>query len=131
MAEVTYWWGTGRRKTSVARVRMRPGTGMIEINERALDEYFPRLLHRQQILRPLEVTGSQDMYDVLVNAQGGGLTGQADAVRLGIARALLKADSANEAPLKEGNLLTRDPRMVERKKYGRHKARRAHQYSKR
>ena len=126
-----YWWGTGRRKTSVARVRMRPGTGLIEVNKRPIDEYFPRKLHRDKVLTPLIVAQAQGKYDVFVNAHGGGLTGQAGAMCLGIARALLKADSAAAEPLRAQKLLTRDPRMVERKKFGLHKARRAHQFSKR
>ena len=126
-----YWWGTGRRKTSVARVRMRPGTGVIEVNGRAMEDYFPRMAHRQQVIAPLNATESEGKYDVFINAHGGGLTGQAGAVKLGIARALLKADSAAAEPLRVQKMLTRDPRMVERKKFGLHKARRAHQFSKR
>ncbi|MDP6438683.1 MAG: 30S ribosomal protein S9 [Candidatus Brocadiia bacterium] len=126
-----YWWGTGRRKTSVARVRIRPGTGVIQINAREFEEYFPRVIHRAQVLRPLKVADSLEKYDVIVRVGGGGLTGHAGAICLGIARALLKADSAAAAPLREHKLLTRDPRMVERKKFGLHKARRAHQFSKR
>jgi len=130
MAE-TYWWGTGRRKTSVARVRVRPGTGLIEINSRPMDEYFPRKTHRDQVLTPLKAVDALGKYDVLVKAEGGGLSGQAGAICLGVARALLKADVAFAEPLRVGKLLTRDSRMVERKKYGLHKARRAHQFSKR
>ena len=126
-----YWWGTGRRKTSVARVRILPGTGQIQINGRDLEEYFPRKAHRNQVLKPLQVVSAEGRYDVLAKLHGGGPTGQAGAMKLGIARALCKADSSYEEPLKENELLTRDPRMVERKKYGKHKARRAHQHSKR
>ena len=126
-----YWWGTGRRKTSVARVRMMPGTGVIEVNARALEAYFPRETHRSEALAPLKLTGAEGRYDIHAQLQGGGLSGQAGALKLGIARALMKADSSFEAPLKEKKMLTRDSRMVERKKYGKHKARRSHQYSKR
>ncbi|MFP4029345.1 MAG: 30S ribosomal protein S9 [Candidatus Brocadiia bacterium] len=129
--ENEYWWGTGRRKTSVARVRIRPGTGEIKINERDLKDYFPRLAHRKQVTKPLEVTGTEDRYDVYARTNGGGVTGQAGAMKLGISRALVKADSSFEQALKDEELLTRDPRMVERKKYGRHKARRGKQSSKR
>jgi small subunit ribosomal protein S9 len=126
-----FWWGLGRRKTSVARVRIRPGTGVIEVNGRDLEEYFPRKAHQQAAVQPLQATDAEGQYDVFVNASGGGITGQADAIKLGLARALLKADQAYEEALKENQLLTRDPRMVERKKYGLHKARRGKQYSKR
>lgn len=129
--ENEYWWGTGRRKTSTARVRVRPGTGEIKVNERDLEEYFPRAYHQRAALKPLEVAEAEGQYDVYVNADGGGLTGQADAVKMGLARALIKADSSFEDPLKEAQLLTRDARMVERKKFGRHKARRGKQTSKR
>jgi len=128
---VDYWWGTGRRKTSVARVRMRPGTGVIEINGRPVEEYFARQIHSVQVLTPLKVTDCRSKYDVLARVSGGGITGQAGAVSLGIARALLKADSAAGEILRKRKLLTRDPRMVERKKFGLHKARRAKQFSKR
>lgn len=126
-----YYWGTGRRKTSTARVRIRPGTGEFLVNERELDEYFPRAVHRKSAMEPLEVAEAAGRYDVYVNADGGGKTGQADAIKLGLARALLKADSSFEDHLKDEELLTRDARMVERKKFGRHKARRGHQTSKR
>jgi small subunit ribosomal protein S9 len=115
----------------VARVRVRPGTGLIEINSRPMDEYFPRKTHRDQVLTPLKAVDALGKYDVLVKAEGGGLSGQAGAICLGVARALLKADVAFAEPLRVGKLLTRDSRMVERKKYGLHKARRAHQFSKR
>ena len=129
--ENEYWWGTGRRKTSTARVRIRPGTGEVKINERDLADYFPREVHRRAALKPLHVAEAEGQYDVYANVNGGGLTGQADALKLGIARALIKADSSFESPLKEDDLLTRDARMVERKKFGRHKARRGKQTSKR
>ncbi|MFP4176393.1 MAG: 30S ribosomal protein S9 [Planctomycetota bacterium] len=126
-----YWWGTGRRKTSTARVRVRPGTGEFKINERDLQEYFPREFHRRSALEPLEHVEAEGNYDVYVNCDGGGLTGQAEAVKMGLARALCKADSSFEDALREAKMLTRDARMVERKKYGRHGARRGKQTSKR
>jgi small subunit ribosomal protein S9 len=123
--------GVGRRKTSVARVYLRPGKGTWEINGRPLAEYFPRLLHAQQCQKPFEVTHLDNQYDVSVNVTGGGQTGQAGAVQLGIARALVTADDSLRGALKNEGLLTRDPRMVERKKYGRPKARKRFQFSKR
>jgi small subunit ribosomal protein S9 len=123
--------GVGRRKTSVARVYLRPGKGTWEINGRPLAEYFPRLLHAQQCQKPFEVTRLDNQYDVSVNVSGGGPTGQAGAVQLGIARALVTADDSLRGALKNEGLLTRDPRMVERKKYGRPKARKRFQFSKR
>lgn len=123
--------GVGRRKTSVARVYLRPGKGNWEINGRPLAEYFPRLLHAQQCQKPFEVTRTDNQYDVSVNVNGGGPTGQAGAVQLGIARALVTADDALRGALKNEGLLTRDPRMVERKKYGQPKARKRFQFSKR
>lgn len=123
--------GVGRRKTSVARVYLRPGKGSWEINGRPLAEYFPRLLHAQQCQKPFEVTRTDNQYDVSVNVTGGGPTGQAGAVQLGIARALVTADDTLRGALKNEGLLTRDPRMVERKKYGRPKARKRFQFSKR
>lgn len=130
MAQVQYQ-GTGRRKTSTARVRLVPGTGKMVINNRDATDYFP---HESQVLlvqRPLEVTETTGTYDVIVNVQGGGYTGQAGAVRHGIARALLQADPEYRKTLKSEGLLTRDARMVERKKYGRKKARKSPQFSKR
>ena len=123
--------GVGRRKTSVARVYLRPGKGNWEINGRPLAEYFPRLLHAQQCQKPFEVTRTDNQYDVNVNVTGGGPTGQAGAVQLGIARALVTADDTLRGALKNEGLLTRDPRMVERKKYGQPKARKRFQFSKR
>ena len=123
--------GVGRRKTSVARVYLRPGKGTWEINGRPLAEYFPRLLHAQQCQKPFEGTRTDNQYDVSVNVTGGGPTGQAGAVQLGIARALVTADDTLRGALKNEGLLTRDPRMVERKKYGRPKARKRFQFSKR
>ena len=126
-----YWWGTGRRKTAVAGVRIRPGTGVIEVNRRPMEEYFPREAHRVEVMAPLKVVGREGVYDVFAKLTGGGPSGQAGALSLGIARALAKADGSLETTLKEHQLLRRDSRMVERKKYGLHKARRAHQFSKR
>ncbi len=123
--------GIGRRKTSVARVYLRPGKGQWTINGRTLAEYFPRSLHLTQCQRPLEVSQTGGRYDVVVNVRGGGLTGQAGAIQLGLSRALVEADETLRAPLKTAGLLTRDPRMVERKKYGRPKARKRFQFSKR
>lgn len=129
MAE--FWWGTGRRKTSVARVRLYPGKGLIEIMGKDLKDYFVRETHRNEVMAPLQDTGTEKQYDVRIHTNGGGKTGQAEAIKLGIARALRKADSSYEDVLKEKGHLTRDSRMVERKKFGKHKARRGHQTSKR
>ena len=130
MAEIKYY-GTGRRKTSIARVWVTAGEGKILINDRQVDNYFPREVWRTQALEPLEVTQTTGKYDVSVDVSGGGLTGQAGAVRLGLARALLHVSETFKNPLKKAGLLTRDPRMVERKKYGKRKARRGQQFSKR
>ncbi len=126
-----YFWGTGRRKSAVARVRIRPGTGAMQINQRDMEDYFTREDHQARVREPLRVTHNQGRYDVFVNVKGGGITGQTDAVRLGLSRALLKADSALRAVLKEQGMLTRDARRVERKKPGLRGARRAPQFSKR
>lgn len=123
--------GTGRRKTSVARVRLTTGTGKITVNGRALENYFPINSLRVQALHPLTLTGTADKFDARVNVTGGGPSGQAGAVRHGIARALLTADANLRATLKAEGLLTRDPRMKERKKYGQPGARKRFQYSKR
>lgn len=126
------YWGTGRRKSSVARVRLVPGSGQLVVNNRPGDNYFnfnPSYL--AAIKAPLETLGLENEYDILVNAHGGGLTGQADSIRLGVARALCELDPDNRSPLKIEGYLTRDPRAKERKKYGLHKARKAPQYSKR
>ncbi|MCK5438671.1 MAG: 30S ribosomal protein S9 [Gemmatimonadetes bacterium] len=123
--------GVGRRKTAVARVYLRPGKGSWQINGRPLDGYFPRPLHAQQCRQPLEVGKAEDSFDVVVNVRGGGPTGQAGAIQLGLARALVVTDEELRGPLKAAGLLTRDPRMVERKKYGRPKARKRFQFSKR
>lgn len=121
----------GRRKTSVARVYLRPGTGKVVINHRDLENYFPLEWSRRAIVSPLTVTGTQDRFDVVVNVRGGGPTGQAEAVRMGIARALVENNEENRKPLRDAGFLTRDPRMVERKKYGQPKARKRFQFSKR
>jgi small subunit ribosomal protein S9 len=126
-----FTWGTGRRKSAVARVRIRPGEGKFLINERALEEYFPREGDRQAINSPLAAANGAGKWDIFVNVQGGGLTGQTGAVLLGLARALVKAEPACEAALRDQGLLTRDARKVERKKYGRSGARRGFQFSKR
>ncbi len=122
---------TGKRKTSVARVHLKDGSGKIVINGKDLSDYFPRLLYRQQITAPLEAVGELKKFDIKAKVEGGGLTGQAGAVSLGVARALVLYDEEYRALLRDKKLLTRDPRMVERKKYGLRKARRAPQYSKR
>jgi len=130
MALVTYY-GTGRRKTSVARVRLVPGEGNIIVNERPLVEYFGLKTLELIIKQPLNITDTLGKYDVLAQVGGGGTTGQAGAVRHGIARALLKIDGDFRPPLKKAGLLTRDPREKERRKYGLKKARKASQFSKR
>jgi len=123
--------GLGRRKTSTARVTLRPGQGRWVVNGRTLEDYFPRAVLRQSLTQPLGVTETQGRFDVRVNVEGGGLRGQADAVRLGLARALLQVDESYRARLRGEELLTRDPREVERKKPGRPKARKRFQFSKR
>lgn len=124
--------GTGRRKKAIARVRLIPdGSGSISINKRTLDEYFPLDTLKYIVNQPLELTGAAGKFDIIVNVQGGGFTGQAGAVRHGIARALVVADEGNKPALKAAGFLTRDPRAKERKKYGLHKARKAPQFSKR
>ena len=125
------FYGTGRRKSSVARVYLVPGTGKITINKRDIDEYFGLETLKVVVRQPLVLTGTEGKYDVLVNVKGGGYTGQAGAIRHGISRALLEADAENRPALKAEGYLTRDPRMKERKKYGLKKARRAPQFSKR
>jgi small subunit ribosomal protein S9 len=130
MADVEYL-GTGRRKTSVARVRLQPGNGKVIINDKSIDEYFGRETSQKHAIRPLEVTKTVGKFDILVNVEGGGLSGQAGAISHGIARALLEVEGDYRAPLKKAGLLTRDPRMKERKKYGRKKARKSSQFSKR
>ena len=126
-----YFYGTGRRKKSVARVRVYPGTGSIIINGKTIDEYFGLETMNLIVNQPLEITGNVGKFDVVANVTGGGLSGQAGAIRHGISRALVLADDANKASLKAAGFLTRDPRMKERKKYGLKAARRASQFSKR
>jgi small subunit ribosomal protein S9 len=121
----------GRRKEAVARVRLVPGTGTWKINGRTLEDYFPNKVHQQVVNEPLKTLDVADHYDVLVRVQGGGISGQAGAVRLGVARALTQTDDEARPPLKKAGFLTRDPRAKERKKYGLKKARKAPQYSKR
>ena len=123
--------GTGRRKTSIARVRLSSGSGKVTVNGRAFENYFPTDSLRMVVQQPLTVTGTADKYDIRVNVTGGGPTGQAGAVRHGIARALLHVDANFRAQLKAEGLLTRDPRMKERKKYGQPGARKRFQFSKR
>ncbi|MCZ6639807.1 MAG: 30S ribosomal protein S9 [Candidatus Dadabacteria bacterium] len=130
MAEVKYY-GTGRRKTSIARVWLRPGEGKISINNREADEYFPRQTWIVHALEPLDTTNTKGKFNVTISVKGGGLTGQAGAVRHGIARALLQVDESYRQSLKTAGQLRRDSRMVERKKYGLRKARRGQQFSKR
>ena len=130
MASVKYY-GTGRRKKSIARVYLTPGTGKITINKRDIYEYFGLETLKVVVRQPLVATETLEKFDVLVNVHGGGFTGQAGAIRHGIARALLKADAEFRPTLKKAGYLTRDPRMKERKKYGLKAARRAPQFSKR
>jgi small subunit ribosomal protein S9 len=123
--------GTGRRKEAIARVRIAPGTGQWRINDRPLDVFFPNKVHQQLIGEPLVTLGAEGQFDVVARVSGGGVSGQAGAVRLGIARALTLVDPENRAALKRAGFLTRDARIKERKKYGLKKARKAPQYSKR
>lgn len=125
------YWGTGRRKKAIARVRLVAGNGSVNVNRRSLDDYFGLDTLKLIVNQPLALVGAVDKFDVIVNVKGGGLSGQAGAIRHGIARALVVADEAYKAELKKAGYLTRDPRMKERKKYGLKKARRAPQFSKR
>ena len=131
MAEIAQYLGTGKRKTSVARVILRPGDGKTWINGRTLEDYFPRASHRTAALGPFKTAGAEGTYDLRVRVHGGGISGQAGAVRHGIARALVEADPELRVVLKREGYLTRDARQVERKKAGLHKARKAPQFSKR
>ncbi len=124
-------YGTGRRKSAAARVYMQPGTGRITINERPIDEFFGRETGRMIVRQPLEVVQLTSKFDINVQVRGGGITGQAGAIRHGIARALIRYDEALRKPLRQAGFVTRDAREVERKKVGRRKARRGTQYSKR
>jgi small subunit ribosomal protein S9 len=130
-ADSNVFWGTGKRKTSVARVRIRPGQGEFVVNERSADEYFGRESSRMIIRQPFEVTSTAEQYRVDVNVFGGGVSAQAVAIRHGVTRALLQVDAEYRPALKKAGFITRDSRKVERKKYGRHKARKRPQYSKR
>ena len=129
--EKPYFYGTGRRKSSVARVRVYNGTGKITINDRDIDDYFGLETLKLIVRQPLNITGTLDKFDIVCRVAGGGVTGQAGAIRHGISRALLQYDAELRADLKKAGLLTRDPRMKERKKYGLKGARRAPQFSKR
>ena len=129
--EKAVYQATGRRKSSIARVRLVPGTGKFEVNGRNFVEYIPSAATRLDVLQPVAITGVGTQYDILVNVCGGGISGQAGAIRLGIARALMLVNPDLRGPLKKAGLITRDPRSTERKKYGLKKARRAPQFSKR
>lgn len=132
MATINQIVTVGRRKSSVARVFVRPGTGAIVINDRVLETYFPFELHRITVLQPFKISGANPgEYDIMVNVHGGGVSGQAEAVRLGITRALMEQDETRRPALKKAGFVTRDPREVERKKPGKRKARRSTQFSKR
>lgn len=131
MSQPAQYRGTGKRKTSVARVILRPGTGATWVNGRTIEEYFPRTVWQTIATSPLRTAGVEGQYDLRVRVQGGGLTGQAGAVRHGVARALVEANPELRVPLKREGYLTRDARQVERKKAGLHKARKAPQFSKR
>jgi len=131
MEKQTYYWGTGRRKTAVAQVRLSPGKGVIIVNGVPYEERFPRLEHRQTIVKPLLVTENIDKYNVIIKVNGGGISGQGGAISHGIARALVRANENLKPILRENGLLTRDPRVKERKKAGLKRARKAPQYTKR
>ena len=126
-----YHWGTGRRKTAVARVRIRPGTGKIQVNGKPMNEYFCLTPDQERVIEPLRATRTLGNYDIWANIRGGGTSGQVGAMIMGLGRALVVANSELEDPLRDGKFLTRDSRMVERKKYGRKKARKSFQFSKR
>ncbi|MBA2757945.1 MAG: 30S ribosomal protein S9 [Candidatus Limnocylindrales bacterium] len=132
MSNPSFYSGTGRRKTSIARVRLLPGEGELIINGRSFDEHFGNAASETEVRLPFRVTGTEGRFNVMIKVEGGGVTGQAGAIRHGIARALLEVDEAtNRVPLRQAGLLTRDPRMKERKKYGLKRARKAPQYTKR
>ncbi len=131
MAQQVMYRGTGRRKSSIARVTLTPGTGKFVINGRTFEQYIPSAATRLDVFQPLELTENQEAFDIIVNVYGGGITGQAGAIRHGITRALLEVNADYRSTLKAAGLITRDPRAVERKKYGLKKARRAPQFSKR
>jgi small subunit ribosomal protein S9 len=131
MSTSQFTWGLGRRKSAVARVRVRPGAGGFLVNGRPVNEFFPVLQAQVRTQEPLRVTGTQGTYDIFCNVNGGGLTGQSDAVMLGLARALNRINPGFDDVLRQNGLMTRDSRMKERKKYGRRGARRGFQFSKR
>ncbi|MDR0764880.1 MAG: 30S ribosomal protein S9 [Synergistaceae bacterium] len=129
--DITNYWGTGRRKNAVARVLLRSGAGKITINDREVDDYLPRYIWKSRAVEPLSVGGVDGRVDVMINVHGGGLTGQSGAIRMGIARAIIKLNPDARPALKKAGMLTRDSRMVERKKFGQKGARGKRQYSKR
>jgi len=132
MTTAAFFYGTGRRKTAVARVRLLPGSGEIVVNDRTLDQHFGNAIDEADVRLPFKVTGTEGTYNAQIKVEGGGVTGQAGAIRHGIARALLQMDpEANRLPLRQAGLLSRDRRMKERKKYGLKRARKAPQYTKR
>lgn len=131
MASDTVYYATGRRKTSSARVFLKPGSGKVQINGKAADEYLETPHGRAAVNQPFHLTDTKNKFDAYITVSGGGVSGQADAIRHGVSRALLAADEALRSALKKAGLLTRDSRMVERKKYGLHKARKSTQFSKR
>ena len=131
MSTPAFYYGTGRRKTAVARVRLLPGEGEIIVNGRTMDQHFGNAVNVADVRKPFRVTGTDGRFNTMVKVEGGGVTGQAGAIRHGIARALLQIDETNRLPLRQAGLLTRDPRMKERKKYGLKRARKAPQYTKR
>ena len=131
MSTPAFYHGTGRRKTAVARVRLLPGEGEIVVNGRTMDQHFGNAVNETDVRMPFRVTNTDGRFNTMVKVEGGGVTGQAGAIRHGIARALLQIDESNRLPLRQAGLLTRDPRMKERKKYGLKRARKAPQYTKR
>lgn len=131
MADIKEFIAVGRRKESVARVRLRPGSGVIKVNKRKFDNFFPRETHRIQVQKPFDVAGASGKFDVLATVSGGGISGQAGALRHGIARALVESDEGLKLTLRNAGFLTRDPRAKERKKYGQKRARKNFQFSKR
>ena len=131
MSIPAFYSGTGRRKTAIARVRLLPGEGEIVINGRTLEEHFGNAVNESEVRMPFRVTGTEGRFNAMIKVEGGGVTGQAGAIRHGIARALLELDENNRLALRQAGLLTRDPRMKERKKYGLKRARKAPQYTKR
>jgi small subunit ribosomal protein S9 len=132
MSIPAFYSGTGRRKTAIARVRLLPGEGEIVVNGRTLEEHFGNAVNEAEVRMPFRVTGTEGRFNVMIKVEGGGVTGQAGAIRHGIARALLEIDpEGHRTPLRQAGLLTRDPRMKERKKYGLKRARKAPQYTKR